>query len=82
MTGRPERSGFARNETDHEARIPGILDSSDCQSVVRQAVGMVSVQWGCGIKDAADLLTARAFADGRRLGDVAPDIVRGAACLQ
>lgn len=49
------------------------------QAVVHQAMGMISVQCGCGIKDAGDLLAARAFADGRPVREIAEQVVRGHA---
>jgi hypothetical protein len=57
--------------------ILGFLDASDNQSVVEQAVGIVSVQCDCRPGDAADLLAARAFADGVSLPEVARQIVHG-----
>lgn len=47
------------------------------QAVVHQATGMISVQSGCGIEDALDLLAARAFADGRPVQEIAEQVVRG-----
>jgi hypothetical protein len=47
------------------------------QDVVNQAIGMISVQCECSIDDAADILTARAFADERPIADVASQIVAG-----
>jgi hypothetical protein len=47
-------------------------------AVVLQATGMVSVQAGCDVDDARDLLAARAFADGITLAKVAEDVVSGA----
>jgi hypothetical protein len=51
------------------------------QSVIHQAVGMVSVQFGCEIDDAADLLAARAFAEGTTLREVAHQVIRGETLL-
>jgi hypothetical protein len=64
-------------EPDGELAILGFLDASDNQSVVQQAVGMVSVQCECQPKDAADLLAARAFADDTPLLQVASQVVNG-----
>ncbi|HKD88284.1 MAG TPA: GAF domain-containing protein [Streptosporangiaceae bacterium] len=53
------------------------LDESDCQSVVHQAAGMLSVQCECQVEDAADLLAAQAFADGKPVQEIALGIVQG-----
>jgi hypothetical protein len=50
----------------------GVVASLDA---LHQAIGMVSVQCGCGVDDAADLIAARAFAEGSPIADVAADIV-------
>lgn len=54
-----------------------LFDEPDYQPDVRQAVGMVAVQCGCGIGDAEDLLRACAFAEGRSVSDVAAAILGG-----
>ena len=54
-----------------------LLGEAGTQAVVHQAIGMISVQCGCDIDDAADLLAARAFADGRSLVEIAHQVVRG-----
>ncbi len=51
------------------------------QDVVNQAVGMVSVQCACSIDDAADLIAARAFAEGLPVADVARQVVAGQLSL-
>lgn len=63
--------------------FPGapLFGESDYQAVVHQAAGMVSVQCGCGIDDAEDLLRARAFADGQPVEKVALAVLRGDAHL-
>jgi hypothetical protein len=50
----------------------GVVASLD---TLHQAIGMVSVQCGCGVDDAADLIAARAFAEGSPVADVAAGIV-------
>lgn len=55
----------------------GFIGTSDQQAVVHHAVGMVSVQCGCQLGEAADLLAARAFADGRPLPGVAMLVLAG-----
>jgi hypothetical protein len=50
-------------------------DPSSHHAVVHQATGMILVQLGCGADAAFARLRARAFADDRRLGDVARDVV-------
>ena len=62
---------------DDELAILGFLGASDNQAVIQQAVGMVTVQCDCQPEDAADLLAARAFADGASLAEVAAQIVHG-----
>jgi hypothetical protein len=47
------------------------------RAVIHQATGMVAVQAGVGVDDALVLLRAHAFAEGRAIGDVASDVVRG-----
>jgi hypothetical protein len=42
---------------------------------VHQATGMVAVQLGVGVAEAFVRMQAKAFADGRLIGDVAADIV-------
>jgi len=68
-------SRFAK--PDDELAILGFLGASENLSVVQQAVGIVSVQCDCQVGDAADLLAARAFADGTSLAEVARQIVHG-----
>ena len=50
-------------------------DPSDHQAVVHQATGMVLVQLGCTAEAAFARLRAYAYAQDRRLGDVARDVV-------
>jgi hypothetical protein len=47
----------------------------DRRAVVHQAVGMVSVQLGVGVEDAQVALRAKAFADGRKVVEVAEAVV-------
>lgn len=47
------------------------------QVVVHHATGMISAQVGCGLGDARDLLTARAYADGVPLAQAAATVMRG-----
>ncbi len=61
-------------------QVPGavnLLGEADTQAAVHQAIGMISVQCCCSIHDAADLLAARAFADGQPLAEIAYQVVRG-----
>jgi hypothetical protein len=46
--------------------------------VVHQAAGMVSAQAGCSVGDAHDLLTARAFAEGAAVVQIAARVIDGA----
>jgi len=68
-------------DPDGQLRILDYLDGSDSQSVVHQAAGMVSVQCGCRIDDALDLLAARAFASGRPVRDIAQEVLDGGTVL-
>jgi hypothetical protein len=59
---------------------PGVLgaqleEGSDFRYVVHQAAGMTSVQLGIPIEDALARLRAHAFGTGRRVTDVARDVV-------
>jgi hypothetical protein len=58
-----------------------LVGAAGSQAVIHQAAGMVSVQCGCGVDDAADLLAARAFADGLPVAEVARRVVRGETLL-
>lgn len=51
------------------------LEFTEHRAQVHQAVGMVSVQLDIGMADALARLRAHAYANGRRLFDVAEDIV-------
>jgi len=64
-------------EPPTDLAVLGFLDLADSQSVVQQAIGMVSVQFGCQPEDAADLLAARAFAESTPLLEVARQVVSG-----
>jgi hypothetical protein len=69
-----------------DARVPGsgqdaavlpVFGEDGYPAVVHQAAGMVSVQCGCGIDDAEDLLAARAFATSTSVEQIAIQVVRG-----
>jgi hypothetical protein len=62
---------------DLELAALAMLGESDSQDVVHQAIGMISVQFSCGINDAADLLAVRAFADGKPVREIAEQVVHG-----
>lgn len=62
---------------DQELGAAMLLGEADTQAIVHQAVGIISVQCCCGIDDAADLMIARAFADGQPLTAIAHQVVRG-----
>ena len=68
-------------DPDGQLRILDYLDGSDFQSVVHQAAGMVSVQCGCQIDDALEVLAARAFAEGRPVRDIALEVLGGRTVL-
>ncbi|MFE6893646.1 GAF and ANTAR domain-containing protein [Streptomyces sp. NPDC057694] len=55
--------------------VPGLFGGIDYRAVVHQAAGVVAVQLDCRVDDALELVKARAFADGRPIGEVATDIV-------
>jgi hypothetical protein len=69
--------GSALDSPDEQTAIPALLDASNNQSVVPQAVGMVRDQCGCRLEDAADLLAARAFAEDMPLAEVARQVLSG-----
>jgi len=54
---------------------PLLADAADGQREIHQATGMVSVQAAVGLSEALLLLRARAYATGRRLIDIATDVV-------
>lgn len=56
---------------------PDLIASPGSRGAVHQAIGMISVQAGCGIEVAYDLLAARAYADGVPLERAAAAVVRG-----
>ena len=69
-----------------DARVPGsgqdgpvlpVFGADGYPAVVHQAAGMVSVQCDCGVDDAEDLLTARAFATSTPVEQIAIQVVRG-----
>jgi ANTAR domain-containing protein len=70
-------NGAGAMEAGAEPGILTFLAEDDRQTVVHQAVGIVSEQCGCGADDAADLLAARAFADGKPVAEIAQQVVRG-----
>jgi hypothetical protein len=57
--------------------VTSVFGTNDLQARLNQAVGMVSVQCGCGLSDAADLIAARAFASGKSLAEVADQVLSG-----
>ncbi|MBO1333285.1 GAF and ANTAR domain-containing protein [Streptomyces sp. VRA16 Mangrove soil] len=61
--------------------VPGLFGGIDFRAVVHQAAGVTAVQLGCSVVDALELVKARAFADGRPIGDIARDIVEGRLTL-
>lgn len=54
-----------------------MFSEQNCQIVVHQAIGMISVYHGCLVEDAEALLRARAYSAGRPVSDVAQDVVSG-----
>lgn len=54
-----------------------LFDEADYRAHVHQAAGMVSVQCGCSIDDAMDLLVARSFATDMPVEDIALQLIRG-----
>jgi hypothetical protein len=59
--------------------VRGAVQVLDDRAEVHQATGVVSVQAGVGLAEALVLLRARAFADQRPIGDLARDVLAGAA---
>lgn len=62
-------------EQTQEAPALEILGAIHIQVEVHQATGMVSAQLSVPVADALALLRARAFAEGRTIGEVAADVV-------
>jgi hypothetical protein len=56
---------------------PGAMPALDHRAEVHQATGVVAVQAAVGMAEALVLLRARAYADGRPLGDLARDVLAG-----
>jgi hypothetical protein len=67
----------ARPGTPADLAVLPLIGAEDTLAVVHQAAGMVSVQCGCSVDDAADLLAARAFAEGLPLAEIALRVVSG-----
>ena len=59
----------------NETFMDELIGRSSYQLQVHQATGMVQVQMGVGTNEAFLLLRARAFAEGRKLTEVATDVV-------
>jgi hypothetical protein len=57
--------------------VQELFGSGSAEAAISQAAGMVSVQCGGSIDDAAALLAARAFADGAPVAEVARQVLRG-----
>lgn len=64
-------------ETTDDGPILPLFDEADYRDVVHQAVGMVSAQCECGLRDATAMLRARSFADGLPVDEIAERIVAG-----
>jgi hypothetical protein len=62
---------------DHELAAATLLGEAHAQAIVHQAAGIISVQCCCSVDDAADLLAARAFADGLSQAEIANMVVQG-----
>jgi hypothetical protein len=62
---------------DDEPNILSVFADSNIQVQIQQAIGAISVQSGYNTDDAAALLAARAFADGRPVSDVAKQVLQG-----
>lgn len=52
-----------------------VLGEMEQHTVTHQAAGMVAVQQGCSVRDALDLIRARAFAENRTADSVAAQVV-------
>jgi GAF domain len=57
--------------------VRGAVPVVDERAEVHQATGVVSVQAAVGLAEALVLLRARAFAEGRPLGDLSRDVLAG-----
>lgn len=63
--------------SDGDGPVPEMFGFRGPESAISQAAGMVSVQWGGSVDDAAALLAARAFADGVPVAEVARQVLHG-----
>jgi hypothetical protein len=70
--------GLGESDGGEGARLLGAVCS---EAEFNQAVGMVSVQCDCDLDTAADLLAARAFADGVSVAQIAAHVIRGEIAL-
>lgn len=59
------------------SQVRGATPPFDDRAEVHQATGVISVQASVGLAEALVLLRARAFAEGRPLGEVAQDVLSG-----
>ena len=59
------------------SQVRGASPPFDDRAEVHQATGVISVQASVGLAEALVLLRARAFAEGRPLGEVAQDVLSG-----
>ena len=60
-----------------EGLHPQLSGGSDYSPVIAQSTGMIAAQAGVGVGEALLLLRARAYADDRRVAQVAHDVVDG-----
>jgi hypothetical protein len=67
--------------TAHGIAPPQALTVLDDRAEVHQATGVVSVRAGVSLARALALLRARAYADGRPIGDLARDVLDGVVGL-
>jgi AmiR/NasT family two-component response regulator len=68
-------------DTAHGIAPPHALTVLDDRAEVHQATGVVSVRAGVSLARALALLRARAYADGRPIGDLARDVLDGVVGL-
>ena len=62
---------------DQLSSVDASIELADDRAAVHQATGMVSISAGVAVAEALLLLRARAYTEGRGVGDLAEDIVAG-----
>lgn len=64
-----------QDNDDHSRGRPALAGPIDSRAVVHQATGMITIQLGIGLAEALLRLRAHAYATGRKVSDIAADVV-------